>query len=145
IDGNVHLRGDFPSDLSLKFDRLDIDPVLRRYIGEHVTGHSTMAGGVQLKGPLRQPAQLAANGDLGFLALDLENIRVQNEGPVRFSVAQQVLTLQQMRLKGEGTDLSAHGTLQFTSPRNVDLRADGKLNMRLIESFSPELTSSGIA
>ena len=73
-----------------------------------------------------------------------ENVRVQNEGPVRFTVAQQVLTLQQLRLKGEDTDLSAHGTVQLTGPKTLDLRADGRLNMKLIEGFSPELTSSGI-
>jgi len=144
IDGNVHLRGDFPADLALKFDQLDIDPALRRYLGDYVTGHSTTAGNLQLKGPLREPSQLAANGDLTNLALDLEHVRVQNEGPVRFTVAQQVLTLQQLRLKGEDTDLSAHGTVQLTGQRTLDLRADGHLNMKLIEGFSPELTSSGI-
>jgi translocation and assembly module TamB len=31
VDGNVHLRGDFPATITLRFAHLDIDPLLRAY------------------------------------------------------------------------------------------------------------------
>jgi len=59
-------------------------------------------------------------------------------------VAKQIVNLEQLRLTGEGTDLSARGTFQLTGNHDLDLRADGRLNMKLLESFSPDLTSAGI-
>ena len=144
IDGDIRLRDQWPADLGLRFDHLDIDSLLRAYIGDHVTGHSTMAGQLRLIGPLRPPRELNVQGDLTYLALNVENLSLTNEGPVRFGVDHQVLTLEQLRLLGEGTDIAANGTAQLAGNHELALRADGRLNMKLLENFSPDLATSGI-
>jgi translocation and assembly module TamB len=144
VDGTVRLREDWPADLSLRFDHLDVDSLLRGFLQDRVTGHSLIAGGLRLRGPLRQPRLLSANGDLSYVSASVENVNVHNEGPIRFSVDKQVLSLDQLRLVGEGTDVTAHGTAQLTGDRALDIRADGRINMKLIESFSPDLTASGV-
>lgn len=143
IDGIVHLRNDWPADLALRFDHLDVDSLLRAYLQNRVTGHSTAAGGLRLTGPLRRPRELTVNGDLSYLFVNVENITAQNEGPVRFSVANQVVKLDQLHLLGENTDIAAQGTVQLSGDRELDLRANGRLNLKLLEGFSPEITSSG--
>ena len=144
VDGNVHLRGLWPADLSVKFDRLDIDSLLRPYLKDRLTGHSALAGNLHLVGPLRQPRQLTATGDLTQLAFSIEKISLENEGPVQFEVKDQVLNLERMRLLGEGTDIVAHGTMRLDGDQALSLRADGALNFKLVENFSPDLSASGI-
>ncbi len=144
IDGDIRLGDQWPADLALRFDHLDIDSLLRAYLGNRVTEHSTMAGQLRLTGPLRQPRDLNVRGDLNYLALNVEKLSVTNEGPVRFGVEHQVLALERLRLLGEGTDIVARGTAQLAGNHELALRADGRLNMKLLENFSPDLTTSGI-
>ena len=58
IDGNVQLRGDWPSAISLHFNHLSVDSLLRSYLKRRVTGVSAVAGDLQLRGPLRRPREL---------------------------------------------------------------------------------------
>ena len=144
IDGNIHLRDDWPSSMNLHFNHLDVDPLLRTYLQGRVTGHSSVAGELQLRGPLRQPRQLDMAGNLTDFNAELENIKVHNDGPVWFSVSSQLLKVEQFRLVGEGTDLSATGSVQLSGDRQLDLRAQGSVNLQLIESLNPDFTSSGM-
>lgn len=143
VDGTVRLRENWPADLTLRFDHLDVDALLRAYLHNRVTGHSAMAGVIRLQGPLREPRLLSATADLTSVYANVENVVVQNEGPVRFSVKNQLLSLDQLRLIGEGTDVTAVGTVHLAGERELDIRADGNVNMKLLENFSPDLSSSG--
>jgi len=144
IDGDVHLRDQFPANLNLHLDHLDVDALLRTYLGDRVTGHSSVAGNLQLTGPLREPRDLSARGDLSYVSFNVEKIGLTNEGPIRFAVNNRVLTLEQLRLLGEGTDITALGTVRLAGSHELALRADGRLNMKLIENFSPDLSGSGV-
>lgn len=144
IDGTVHMRVDWPASLSLHLDHLDVDPLLRTYLQGRMTGHSSAAGDLQLSGSLRRPRELDVRGDLSEFSVEVERIKVHNSGPIRFSVSQQVLTMEQCRLVGEGTDLSATGTVQLTGEHQLDVRAQGSANLQLIESLDPDFTSSGL-
>jgi len=59
-------------------------------------------------------------------------------------VNNQVLTLEQLRLLGEGTDITARGTVQMAGDHELAVRADGRLNLKLMENFSPDLSASGV-
>lgn len=144
IDGNVRLRDQWPANLNLRLDHLDIDALLRAYLKDRVTGHSEAAGELQLTGPLREPRALSVRGDLNQLSFNVEKIGVTNEGPIRFTVNNRVLTLDQFRLLGEGTDITARGTVQLAGDHELALRADGRLNLKLIENFSPDLSAGGV-
>ena len=144
IDGNVHLRGDWPSTVTLHFNQLDIDALLQTYLKGRVTGHSSVAGDLRLQGPLRRPRELNVVGDLSNFSADVENIKIHNDGPVRFGLSSQLLRIEEFRFTGEGTDLLASGTVQLSGERQLDFRAQGRVNLKLIESFNPDFTSSGI-
>ena len=144
IDGNVHLRGDWPSTVNLHFNQLDIDALLRTYLKGRVTGHSSVAGDLRLQGPLRMPRELNIVGNLSNFYADVENIKIHNDGPVRFGLSSQLLRIEEFRFTGEGTDLLASGTVQLSGERQLDFRAQGRVNLKLIESFNPDFTSSGV-
>src|ERR1700690_3253533 len=141
VDGTIQLRGDMPSTLTLHSNRLDVDSVLRTYLKGRVTGHSSVAGDLQLRGPLRQPRDLEIIGTLNDFFADVENIKVRNNGPISFTIADQFLRIQQFHLIGEGTDLSVGGTVRLNGERALDLRSQGHANLQLIQSFDPEFTT----
>src|SRR5207237_9958074 len=144
IDGNVHVRDAWPASLSLHFNHLDVDSLLRTYLRRRVTGHSALAGNVQLEGPLKRPRELRITANLTDLFADVQDVKVRNDGPLRFSVSSQLLKIDQFHLIGDGTDLSASGIVVLSGERQLDLHAQGRFNLRLIESFHPDFTSSGL-
>ena len=144
IDGAVHLRGDWPAHLALDFDAFDIDSVLRPYFGPHVISHVPAAGSLRLSGPLLRPSLLSATADLTSLTASLENVSVHNEGPIHFTVTKEVLALNRLRLIGEGTDITAQGTVQLTGTHDLDLSSDGRINLKLMEVLAPGWSGSGL-
>jgi translocation and assembly module TamB len=144
VSGNIQLRDDYPADLTFKMDQFDLDALWRSYFRGQLTGHSAVVGSLNLRGPLRQPGQWALEGDLASVALDVENVKVHNQDAVRFSLAHQSVNIQQLHLVGEGTDLTVRGAVQLSGDRTLNLTADGRLDLRLLSSVDPNLTSSGL-
>jgi translocation and assembly module TamB len=144
VSGNVELRDGYPANLSFQMDHLDLDAFWRSYFRGQLTGHSAVAGSLDLRGPLRQPDQWVVNGTLTALSLDVENVKVHNQDPIRFSLAKQTVDIQQLHLLGEGTDLTAHGSVQLSGTRALALTADGRLDLKLLSGFDPDFTSAGI-
>jgi translocation and assembly module TamB len=145
LDGTVTMRGDFPADLALRFTRLDVDAVLREFLQGRITGHSSMSGAITLAGPLRRPRLLTVNGDISQFSADVENLRVHNDGPLRFKVANQMLTLEPFHLAGEeNTQMSASGTIALAGARNLDLRAEGNVHLKLVQVLYPDLHTVGM-
>ena len=143
IDGTIHARDDWPANINLHFNHLDVDSLLRVYLHGRITGHSAAAGDIELHGPLLKPHELNIVGNLSDFFADLENIPIRNDGPIRFSLTTESVNLQQLHLIGEGTDLAATGSMQMKGDRQLDLHARGRVNLHLIESFNPDFTSSG--
>jgi translocation and assembly module TamB len=144
VSGDVELRNDYPTDLLLQMDQLNLDALWRSYLRGRLTGHSAVAGSLNLHGPLRQPSRWRAEGNLSAVSLEVENVKVHNQDPVRFTLVNQSIDIQQLRLVGDGTDLTAHGSVQLSSDRTLDLVADGHLDLRLLSSFDPDLSAAGL-
>ena len=144
LDGNVELRQGYPATMSLGMDRLDLDPLLSSYLRGRITGHSAIAGTLDMRGPLLQPRQWTLHGNLTDIALDVEYAKLHNQDPVRFTFADQTLRIEQLRLAGEGTDLSGHGSVQFFGSHELDLTADGRIDLKLLNSIEPDLSAGGV-
>jgi translocation and assembly module TamB len=144
VSGNIQLRNDYPAALTFKMDQLDLDALWRSYFRGQLTGHSALAGSLELRGPLRQRAQWTLEGNLTSVSLDVDNVKVHNQDPIRFSLANQTVNIQQLHLVGEGTDLTAQGSVQLSGERALNLIANGRLDLKLLSGVDPNLSSSGI-
>ncbi len=143
LEGNVRLRDNFPGEIALKFEHLDFDPLITGYLKGRITGHSSMQGVIELRGPLKYPRNLSVTANIDQLSADVENVRVHNVGPLRFSVANEVAKVDQFRLAGDETEVSMHGTAELSGGLTLDLHADGHLNLKLLQTFNPGMVSSG--
>ena len=144
VEGSVQTRDDWPADVYFRFQQLDVDSLLRVYMRGGVTGHSRTNGELHLVGPLRRPRELQLTANLDNLDASVAEIKLHNNGPVRFSITDQVLKIDQFQMVGDDTDISAIGALQLKGERELDVRAQGRVNLKLIESFNPDFTSSGV-
>ncbi len=145
IDGRINLSGDLPCQFTIKFDRFDFDPLIPAYLPVKTTGHSSMEGSIDIHGPLRTPDKLTVDANIRQLSALVEGVKIQNNGPIRFSMANQVVRIDQLRLMGDSTDLSAQGELRLAGRRPLDVRINGQLNLKLLQKFYPNATSYGLA
>jgi translocation and assembly module TamB len=143
VDGTIRMRDDWPGKIALTLISFDVDPILRAKTGLHTTGHSRVAGALQLEGPFREPRLLTAHGDFSSIDLEIENLKLVNEGSVRFTYQNQVVNLERLHIVGDGTDLTANGTVELAGERRVHLQSQGEANLKLLQYFDPDLVSSG--
>ncbi|MEY2412168.1 MAG: translocation and assembly module TamB, partial [Acidobacteriaceae bacterium] len=144
LDGDITLRDNWQGKVNAHFSRLDFDSLLRLYVQNGITGHSTVAGDLEMEGPFLRPRELTAKGNLTDVSANLENLNLRNRGPVKFWLSREELKVEQFHFVGEDTDLSGAGSVQLAGQRALDFHAQGKINLQLIESFNPDFTSSGV-
>jgi translocation and assembly module TamB len=145
LDGKIHLRSDWPGQITLKFSHLDFDPLIRAYFQGQITGHSSIAGAIDIRGPMKRPRSLMISGDVSQLSADVENVKLENQGPIHFALENQALKVDEFRLVGTETDLSAKGTVRLTGEQTLDLQSRGRFNLKLLQIFNPNVVANGPA
>lgn len=143
VNGDVQLHDDYPAKIHLQLAKLDFDPLLRVYLAGKLTGHSSISGNLLLQGPLRFPRKLAVTADLEQFSADIQNIALHNDGPFRFSIADEAATIQQMHIVGTDTDITGSGRVELTGARHLDLHGKGQVNLKLIQTVNSGIASSG--
>ncbi len=145
VDGNVDMHGDYPATVTARMDQLDLDPLWRAYLGSQLTAHSSFAGAVVMHGPLRYPSRWTLEGTLPHVAVELEYAKLHNAEPLHFTYGQQTIRIDQGRMIGEGTDLQGKGSIHFVGGEEIDLAADGQIQLKLLRSLDSNLVASGVA
>ncbi|HEV3218264.1 MAG TPA: translocation/assembly module TamB domain-containing protein [Candidatus Acidoferrales bacterium] len=122
------------------------DPLIRAGLHiEGLTGRSSMDGHLQLTGALSQPDSIAMDVNLSRLSLDLDYIKLENNGPVRLTYKRNEVRIEQATLHGTNTDVAVTGFARFAGDRAVDLNLTGKIDLRLLGGFVPRLDVQGAA
>jgi translocation and assembly module TamB len=144
VDGGIQMRGDYATAVLFQMDNVDLDAFVRTYLKGKLTGHSAVSGAVTMQGPLRDFRQWTMKGDLSGVGEEVEYAKLHNVDAVRFSYAKQTLHIDQLHMAGEGTDFTAHGSVQFAGSRDLDLTINGKVDLKLLNSMDPDFTGSGL-
>jgi translocation and assembly module TamB len=145
LDGNIRLAADFPATLTLRFTHLDFDPLIRAYLGDKVTGHSSMAGSADIRGPIRRPRELNIAGDITQFSVNVENIKLQNDGPIHLSLDHGALRAGQFHLVGNNSELYLRGSVQLAADHALDVHGRGRLDLKLAQGMNPNILASGPA
>lgn len=145
VDGSVRLRDLWPGQVAVKFSHLDFDPLIRAYFQGQITGHSSIAGEIDVRGPMKRPRSLVVTGNVTQLSADVENVKLQNDGPIHFGLENESLKVDEFHLTGTETDVSAKGTVQLTGEHVLDLRSRGRFNLKLLQVFNSNLVANGPA
>lgn len=143
LNGDVQLHDNLPAEIHLDLSKLDFDPLLRVYLAGKVTGHSSVSGKFLLQGPLLHPHQITVTADIDEFFADVQNIKLRNQGPLRFSVGNQVASIQALHLVGTDTEITGTGTVELTGARRIDLHGNGHVNLAMLQTINSNVTSSG--
>src|SRR5207237_8657695 len=96
-----------------------------------------------LTGPLKRPRDIGVEGDVDQLQADVQHIQLHNDGPLRFSISNQVASVQQMHIVGTDTDITGTGRVELFGSGRLDLHANGKVNLGILQTVNPAVSSSG--
>ena len=143
VEGSVLMHGDYPANITAQTDHLDLDALWRAYLGQQLTGHSAVSGMINMQGPLRYPRKWTLKASAADLAIEFEYAKLHNQGPVSFTYADMTAHIDPAHFVGEGTDVTGHGSIHFAGDKELDLAADGLIDLKLLGSFVPDLTASG--
>ncbi|MFT4111491.1 translocation/assembly module TamB domain-containing protein [Silvibacterium sp.] len=143
-NGQVQLSGDYQSKAQLNLTGLDVDPILESLSVRGVEVHSTIAGALSVSGPLKQPKQLSGDARFSQFQVSLGGIPLKSDGDLHATLSAGVLHLDPLHITGEDTNTRASGEVGiFDKDRELDLHADGSVNMKLAQVLDKDITSSG--
>lgn len=150
--GQVAMNDAYDVEATLRFSETSVDPFLRFATpGLSPYTRAVMSGAVRLSGELANLSRLGVDvtidkADLGLLDFELTNpigaggVRT----PLRFSLANDRLTIQAFRLTGEGTSLTLSGTASRATEA-LDLAIEGTTNLAILQGVISDVRASGDA
>ncbi len=141
--GKTALSGDYDTRASIEFSRFNIGALLKLAHVQGLNGESALAGTVTLQGPLAHLSELRGEAKLQQLEVTISGVHLKSDGGVHATLDRALIHLDPLHVTGEETDLHAQGTLSLNEQRQLDLSANGAINLKLAQTLDSDLTASG--
>ena len=145
VDGEIQLRGPMPMRLSADLHSNHLNSLLAAYVPVRLDDPSEIRMHLEASGEATHPREMTARLDVDRMAASYSGIAISNEGPIRLTMERQVVRVEQLRLTAERGSrfLRVRGQVDLGGEREIDLRADGSMNLKLLETANPNLMSGG--
>lgn len=147
-NGQTSLQGDYQTQAKLTFSGFDVSKPMALFSPDMVQTSSIIDGTVTVNGPAAKPMQM--NGTASFSTFDfkLQGVELKTSEPLRASLNNGVVSIEQLHIVGLDTDLHAGGTLQVFGDSNpmggaIKANANGNISMTIAHTFDPDLITSG--
>jgi translocation and assembly module TamB len=146
--GETSLLGDYQTTAKLTLSGLDIANAIALVGPGTFKGSSAIAGTVTVSGPAAKPKMMMGTAEFGVFDFKLQGVELKGAEAVRASLRNGTVTLDQLHVVGQDTDLLAYGTaVVFGDPNpfggRIAMHANGNVSMALASTFDPDLISSG--
>jgi hypothetical protein len=147
VSGAVGAAPPYASDLQVRVRETSVDPFVRVLQPRWPAVVGLVASGAaRLSGPLHDPRALVVTAELPDVQFLLPEYPVRNREPMHATLRDGTLTLEGLRLAGEGTDLEVGGSLAFVGDDGpLDLRLRGAADLRALSFLFRELRGRGAA
>lgn len=154
-EGTVRLAGDYPLEAKLSFANVGLSAVAAALMPDKPLENfeGSAAGEITVRGPAATPDQMTATIDIPQFemhplkvtgdARNIPNLALKNAAPIRATLARSVIRVDSAHFQAPSTDFDLTGTINLKDAMPLNLRAQGKLNLALAETFSRDLTSTG--
>ncbi|HXS76712.1 MAG TPA: translocation/assembly module TamB domain-containing protein [Terracidiphilus sp.] len=141
--GQTSLHGEYETKADLSFSHFNIGHLL---VAAHVSGlngESNLEGSVSLAGPLSHPDKMRGEAHIKDLALTVSGVHLHSDGGLHATMGNSLVSLEPLHVTGEQTDVHVKASLNLAGKRQLDLAANGSINLKLAETIDPDLTASG--
>ena len=143
--GRITLSPQSQADLTFRFHDSSLDPYVRLFVPNLSPFTTAVASGsIHATGDLSNVDRLVVDGTVDLLDMRLFDYAVKNAAPVHLKLDRQVVTLDEMQLVGEDTQLRLSGTVSLKDER-IALRAAGGANLGILQGFFRNVRGSGRA
>jgi len=142
--GETRFTPDYYTQASLQFSKFDIGALLKLMRVTGITGQSALEGKANISGPLTHPEKIRGEANLNQLAVNVEGVHLASKGPVHATLVEGIARLDPLEITGEDTDLKVNGSLAIQGKQQLDIQANGSVNMRLAATLDPDLIASGV-
>ena len=158
--GVSQLTGDYPTRADLTFSDIrysNIQPFISPESGPDQLFDATVAGQASVNGPLLKMDDLAARLQLNRLDVQthpkasptggpaLRTIELQNQGPIVVTMDHNVVRVQQLKISGPDTNITASGGINLKNGSNpLGLTLAANLNLGMLQDINREFYSSGL-
>lgn len=142
--GDVGLAGDYDATASLDVHALSMGTLVARYIGgsqPELKGQADIHA--ELKGPLKNPARIEFHVEVPTFNLAYQAAEIALVRPLRLDYRDGIVTLQKTELKGTGSELILQGTIPIGKPANLNVAANGTVDLSLLQGMTKGIKSSG--
>ena len=117
---------------------------MQLYNVKDVSSDSVLTLQAAVNGPARQPKQMAGTLNINKFAISVEGIALHSEADLTAQLRGGVLHLDPLRIIGDDTNLQIEGSAGIVEqPRALLLYSKGAVNLRLAQSFDPNINASG--
>ena len=145
-DLTLGLADPFPLDGKVAIKNIDLDPFLLTALHlDRFNGHGKAEGEIAVNGNLKHPESLVVDAKFSHLTFTYANVQLENVGPVHFRSSSENLEIESATFRGTDTNIQIDGKVQFTGKRTLSMRLNGALDLRLISSLVPGISSGGTA
>jgi translocation and assembly module TamB len=142
--GDTSLTSGYLTHASLNFSKFDIGALFKLFHVTGINGQSNLEGTANISGPLTHPEKIRGEAKLNELAVVVEGVHLASKGPIHATMIEGVARLDPVEITGEDTDIRVHGSMAIAGKRQLDLQADGSVNLRLAETLDPDLIAAGV-
>ena len=150
--GRIAMTDEMDAELMLRFQDTSLDPYIRFFAPRLSPFNSAIAAGtVRVVGELADVNHLVVQAKVEQLDMKLFDYRISNRDPgisayrpIELALDRGVITVDQFRLFGDGTELALSGNVNLHDS-TIALKAAGDANLGIIPGFFRQVRSSGSA
>ncbi len=156
-ESTIQLAGDYNMQTRIAASRIDLNTVWNLLNPETAAGSFNFGGNaeaaVNLSGPLTRVDDVTGSLEIPRFELkplpaagtprNLQTFAVKNAGTLRARLSQAVIRLEDFRFEAPNTNLALTGNIALRQANPLDLRAQGKVDLKILEGFSTDLASAG--
>ncbi|HKN23398.1 MAG TPA: translocation/assembly module TamB domain-containing protein [Candidatus Acidoferrum sp.] len=133
-------------DGKITIKNVNLDPYLLSALHvQKFDGHGTAEGDISVKGELQHPEGVTVEANFTHLVLTYGGVQLENSGPIQLTSSRDNLKIEKATLKGTDTNVEFSGSIQFSGRRTVSLKLNGSVDLRLLNGYIPDVTTTGHA
>ena len=149
LNGTTSLLDQYQTNAKLTLTGVDAAKIMAEFgNGNGLKMSSNISASVTVQGPAAKPTMLTGTAEFPQLSITAQGVELKEVEPVRASLRNGVLTIEDLHISGQDTDVSAGGTVGVfgdSDPNGgkLGLHASGGLNMSIAHTLDPDLITSG--
>jgi translocation and assembly module TamB len=144
VKGGVDLTGAYLAKLALDTGVMPIGPLLTKFVpGRTQDASGQMELHATLDGPLKELAKIQGHAEIPTIRLQTKSIGLSNAKPIMLDYHDGVVQVRNAEMKGNGTDIRVDGSVPVQGTGDMNLTANGTVDLGLLQDWTDGGHSSG--